>query len=62
MTTFNRQINTGSEKSNQMITLEATQNTTFRGKSIRAGQSITVSKSEAKRVLTMGKVFRIKLD
>jgi uncharacterized protein YfdQ (DUF2303 family) len=62
MTSMNRQMNTGAENKGQMITLEATQNTTFRGKSVQAGQSVTVSKSEAKRLLSMAKVFRIKLD
>jgi hypothetical protein len=61
--TSNRQINTGFDAKAQMITLEATKIVSYDGKQIDAGQSVTVSKSEAKRLLSLSKgVFRIKMD
>lgn len=63
MTTSNRQIKTGFAPQQQMITIEAMQDTKHDGKAITAGQTFEVSKSEAKRLLAVGaKVFRIKMD
>ena len=63
MTTTNRQINTGVKDKAQTITLEATKETKHDGKAITAGETVSVSKSEAKRLLTQSKgLFRIKMD
>lgn len=64
MTASNRQINTGfNTQKDQLIVLEATQPAKHEGKEVHAGETIRVSKSEAKRILAQAKgFFRIKMD
>ena len=65
---YNRQILTGASQhdtagGSSMITLEAVQETTFEGKHLRKGERVRVSKSNAKRVLTISVgVFRTVVD
>lgn len=61
--TLNRQIKTDFNTSGRKITLEAIKGITYEGKNIDAGQSIEVSKSEAKRLLISSKgIFKVKID
>lgn len=64
MNILNRQINTGFNKaSSQNITLEALKSTVYKGKGVNVGSTISVDKTEAKRILTNNKgVYKIKMD
>jgi len=62
--TLNRQVNTGFNKQvDQKITLEALQDTSYVGKKMKAGETMTLPKQEAKAVLKSSPaLYRIKLD
>ena len=62
--TSNRQINTGFNKSqDETMDLEVTRAGIFKGKETKVGDVISVSKSEAKRILVIHKgLFKIKID
>ena len=56
----NRQINTGFNPKAQKITIEALSNTKYNGKDLAAGETVEVSRSEAKRLVTMKReLFKI---
>ena len=63
-TSKNRSINTrnnNGEIDSQMITLEVIHDTKHNGSEVKAGETITVSKSEAKRLIAVAKSsYRIK--
>jgi hypothetical protein len=63
VTVFNRQINTGFDSNKQLITLEVLKDTKLNGKDRKTGERVEVSKSEAKRLLTISSAyFRISMD
>lgn len=60
--TQNRQIDTKSNL-NPTVQLEVTRSGIMRGKQLEQGEVIEVSKTEAKRMLTIHKgLFKIKID
>lgn len=60
MVTSNRSINTGFDPKKQTITLETLQSGEYNGKKFAAGETIEVSRSEAKRLITQNKqLFKI---
>lgn len=62
MTTNNRQVDT-KFNSKQSIDLEVVRSGIYGGKEVKGGDIIKVSKTEAKRILTIHKgLFRIKID
>lgn len=64
MNTLNRQVNTGFNKQvEQKITLEATQETSYVGKKLKIGETVTLARNEAKALLKSSPTFyRVKLD
>lgn len=62
MTGLNRQIDT-KFNSKQTIDLEVTRAGIFKGKETKVGDIISVSNTEAKRILTIHKgLFRVRID
>lgn len=61
--TKNRAITTGFNSNEQKITLEVLKDTKRDDRELAAGETVEVSRSEAKRLLTTAKSFyRIKMD
>ncbi len=62
MNTSNRQVTTNFNERREMpMTIEVLKDTRYYGKLYRAGQEIEVSRSEAKRLMTVSReYFRIK--
>ena len=62
-TPSNRAINTGHNPADQLITLEATEDVKYAGRTLQKGEAVEVSKSEAKRLLTLSKgKLQIRMD
>lgn len=62
MDTLNRQVRTDFNKDSSSIELEVVRAGIYAGKNITAGEIVKVSKSEAKRILTIHKgLFKIKI-
>ena len=64
MNTLNRQVNTGFNKQvDTKINLEVLQDTSYIGKKLKKGDTVTLSKNEAKAMLRTSPTFyRVKLD
>ena len=62
MTTSNRAINTGHAPEQKGMTLEATENVQVLGKDLKAGETIEVSRSEARRIMLSTKKLRVRMD
>lgn len=62
--TLNRQITTGFNKDIQdTLVLEVVRSGIYSAKEVKTGDTISVSKTEAKRILTIHKgLFKIKID
>ena len=63
MNTFNRQVRTDHNKEmDSTIELEVVRAGVYQGKKLGAGETVSVSKSEARRILTIHKgLFKIKI-
>lgn len=61
MNTLNRVINTNHTVNNQMISLEFLKDSNYKGKSVKTGDVVECSRSEAKRLLTTNKDIKLHL-
>jgi len=58
----NRAINTGNSPAQEDIVLEAKEKVTVFGKVLEAGETIKVSRSEAKQIMRTNSNVRVKVD
>lgn len=62
MVTSNRSINTGHAPEQRGMTLEAVKAVKIGGHELKEGETIEVTRSEARRILAITKSVRIKVD
>lgn len=62
MTTSNRAIHTGHAPEQRGIVLEATEEVQVGGKVLKTGETIEVTRSEARRLLISTKKLQVKVD